>query len=158
MTRDLILLVAELRGITEGIVYPTYSGVLLRPNRLPKYLKKMLGIRAEHFRFGPVLDQNKQPNWFFFLKFWNRTEPKTGSNRLISVRFGLGFFPSKPIQTEITPVEFFLGFLSTTFFNTSVLYLLSFSRKSTSIFVLIDPCPKVKPSKKIHKTKQKIYP
>jgi len=56
MTRDLILLVAELRGITEGIVYPTYSGVLLRPNRLPKYLKKMLGIMAEHFRFGPVLD------------------------------------------------------------------------------------------------------
>jgi hypothetical protein len=23
---------------------------------------------------------------------------------------------------------------------------------------LIDPCPEVKPSKKIHKTKQKIYP
>jgi len=44
MTRDLILLVAELRGITEGIVYPTYSGVLFRPNRLPKYLKKMLDL------------------------------------------------------------------------------------------------------------------
>jgi hypothetical protein len=77
MTRDLILLVAELRGITEGIVYPTYSGVLLRPNRLPKYLKKMLGIMAEHFRFGPVLDQNKH----FFFSFG--TEP----NR-------------KPVQTD----------------------------------------------------------
>jgi hypothetical protein len=22
--------------------------------------------RGEHFRFGPVLDQNKQPNCFFF--------------------------------------------------------------------------------------------
>jgi hypothetical protein len=114
--------------------------------------------RAEYFRFGPVLDQNKQPNRFYFFLFWNRTEPKTGSNRLILVRFGSGFFPSKPVQTEITPVEFFLGFLSTTFFNTSVLYLLPFSRKSTSIFVLIDPCPEVKPSKKIHKTKQKRYP
>jgi hypothetical protein len=31
----------------------------------------------------------------------NRTKPKTGSNRLISVRFGSVFFPSKPVQTEI---------------------------------------------------------
>jgi len=46
--------------------------------------------RTENFRFGPVLDQNKQPNLFFF-KFWNRTELKIGSNRLISVRFGLVF-------------------------------------------------------------------
>ena len=41
-------------------------------------------IRAEHFQFGSVLDQNKQLNRFFF-SFW--IEPKTGSNRLISVRF-----------------------------------------------------------------------
>jgi hypothetical protein len=103
------------------------------------------------------LDQNKQPNRIFFF-FSFGIEPKTGSNRLISVRFGSGFFPSKPVQIQITLVEFFLGFLSTTFFNTFVLYLLPFYRKSTSIFVLIDPCPEVKSSKKIHITKQKRYP
>jgi hypothetical protein len=32
-----------------------------------------MSIRAEHFRFGPVLDQNKQPNRIFFLIFW--TDP-----------------------------------------------------------------------------------
>jgi len=57
--------------------------------------------RAEHFRFGPVLDQNKQPNRLFFFEFLNRTEPKTGSNRLILIRFGLVFFPSKPVQTKM---------------------------------------------------------
>jgi len=115
---------------------------------------------AEHFRFGPVLDQNKQPNQFYFFLVLepNRTENQFKPINFGSVRFGSGFFPSKPVQTEITPVEFFLGFLSTIFFNTSVLYLLPFSRKSTLIFVLIDPCPEVKPSKKIHKTKQKRYP
>ena len=56
--------------------------------------------RAEHFRFGPVLVQNKQPNRFYFI-FSFETEPKTGSNRLISVRFGLVFSPSKPVQTKI---------------------------------------------------------
>ena len=35
---------------------------------------------------GPVLNQNKQLNRIFFLILW--TEPKTGSNQLISVRFG----------------------------------------------------------------------
>jgi len=30
----------------------------------------------------------------------NRTEPKTGSNRIISVRFGSVFSPSKPVQTQ----------------------------------------------------------
>jgi hypothetical protein len=64
----------------------------------------MVQPRAEHFRFGPVLNQNKQPNrFYFFFNFLNRTEPKTGSNRLISVRFGLVFFSSKPVQTEIIP-------------------------------------------------------
>jgi hypothetical protein len=38
---------------------------------LQKYL--MIEIRVEYFRFGPVLDQNKQPNQNFFLSFW--TEP-----------------------------------------------------------------------------------
>jgi hypothetical protein len=56
--------------------------------------------RAEHFRFGPVLNQNKQLNRIFLKKFLNRTKPKTGSNRLISVRFGLVFSPSKPVQTQ----------------------------------------------------------
>jgi hypothetical protein len=49
------------------------------------------------------LDQNKQPNWFYFFLV---LEPKTSSNRLISVWFGSGFFPFKPVQTEITPVVF----------------------------------------------------
>jgi hypothetical protein len=35
---------------------------------LQKYL--MIEIRVEYFRFGPVLDQNKQPNQIFFLSFW----------------------------------------------------------------------------------------
>jgi len=42
---------------------------------------------------------NNQTELFFF-NFLNRTEPKTGSNRLISVRFGSVFFPSKPVQTQ----------------------------------------------------------
>jgi hypothetical protein len=33
-------------------------------------------IRAKHFRFGPVLDQNKQPNWiFFFLVLESNQKP-----------------------------------------------------------------------------------
>jgi len=31
--------------------------------------------RAEHFQFGPVLDQNKQPNCFFF-SFWTELNRK----------------------------------------------------------------------------------
>jgi hypothetical protein len=33
--------------------------------------------------------------------------------------------------------------------------LLPFSRKSTPIFFLLDPCPEIKAGKKIHKTKGK---
>jgi hypothetical protein len=79
------------RGFMSGAIYKKLSHSLLVPGPL---------FRAEHFRFGPVLDQNKQPNRFFFL-FMNRTEPKTGSNRLISVRFDSVCFPSKPVQTEL---------------------------------------------------------
>jgi len=61
---------------------------------------------AEHFQFGPVLDQNKQPNWIFKIFFEpNRTEPKTSSNWFILIWFG--FFLSKPVQTKIIPVSFF---------------------------------------------------
>jgi hypothetical protein len=86
-------------------------------------------LRAEHFRSGPVLDQNKQPNQFYFF-FSFGTEPNRTENRFKpinfgSVRFGSVFFPSKPVQTEIIPVEFFLGFLLTTFFSTFVSVLAS---------------------------------
>jgi hypothetical protein len=71
-------------------------------------------FRAEHFWSGPFWTKiNNQTDFIFFLVL----EPKTGSNRLISVRFGSVCLPSKPIQTEIIPVEFFLGFLLTTFFS-----------------------------------------
>jgi len=55
--------------------------------------------RAEHFRFGPIFDQNKQPNHFIFFSFW--TEPKTGSNRLILVRFGLFPFQTGSNRTAM---------------------------------------------------------
>jgi hypothetical protein len=38
-----------------------------------------------------------------FLSFW--TEPKTGSNRLISIRFRSVFSPSKLVQTKIMMFE-----------------------------------------------------
>jgi len=47
---------------------------------------------VEHFRFGPVLDQNKQPNLFFKKVF----EPNRIENRFKLINFGLvqfGFFP-----------------------------------------------------------------
>jgi hypothetical protein len=58
--------------------------------------------RAEHFRFGPILDQNKQPNHFFFFSFW--TEPNRTENRFKPINFGSVrsvCFPSKPVQTEL---------------------------------------------------------
>jgi hypothetical protein len=62
--------------------------------------------RAEHFRFDPVLDQNKQPNRNFFQVF----EPNQTKNRFKPINFGSVWFvfsPSKPVQTEIIPVSFF---------------------------------------------------
>jgi hypothetical protein len=50
-------------------------------------------IKVEHFRFGPVLDQNKQPNQFFFLVF----EPNQTKNQFKLINFGSVFFPSKPV-------------------------------------------------------------
>jgi hypothetical protein len=74
-------------------------------------------LRAEHFRSGPVLDQNKQPNRFFFLvlepnQTENRFKPKTGSNRLISVRFGLVRFFSLPnrFKPKLFRLSFFWAF------------------------------------------------
>jgi len=52
--------------------------------------------RAEYFRFGPVLDQNKQPNrfYFFFVLEPNRTE-----NRFKPINFGSVRFRFFPFQT-----------------------------------------------------------
>jgi hypothetical protein len=47
--------------------------------------------RAEHFRFGPVLDQNKNQTDFFFIFEPNRTENWFKPINFGSVRFG--FFP-----------------------------------------------------------------
>jgi hypothetical protein len=104
-----------------------------QPNSLSCWVRfqDMIYIRAEHFQFGPVLDQNKQPNRFLFY-FLNRTEPKTGSNRLISVRFG--FFP---FQTGSN-----LNFYTCFHFP-----------KNQLQFSFCSPCPEVEPIKKIHKTK-----
>ena len=82
-------------------------------------------LRAEHFRSGPVFDQNKQPNRFFFVLEPNQTENRFKPINFGSVWFGFVFSPSKPVQTEIIPVEFFLGFLFTTFFSTFVSVLAS---------------------------------
>jgi len=52
--------------------------------------------RAEHFRFGPILDQNKQSNrfYFIFLVFeLNQTE-----NRFIPINFILVWFGFSPFQ------------------------------------------------------------
>jgi hypothetical protein len=52
-----------------------------------------LNSRAEHFRFGPVLNQNKQPNCFFFFLVF---EPIRIENRFKPINFGsvrFGFFP-----------------------------------------------------------------
>jgi len=49
-------------------------------------------FRAEHFRFSPVMDQNKQPNQFFKKVF----EPNKTENRFELINFGsvrFGFFP-----------------------------------------------------------------
>ena len=51
--------------------------------------------RAEHFRFGSVLDQNKQSNRFYFIFFV--FEPNRTENQLISFRFGSVQF--SPFQT-----------------------------------------------------------
>ena len=85
----------------------------------------------------------------------NWTEPKTDSNRLISVRFGSVFFPSKPVQTEIIMVEFFLDFLLTTFFSTFIFVLASIFQKINSNFRFDLLAQKLNPNKKIHKTKGK---
>jgi hypothetical protein len=50
-----------------------------------------VSCRAEHFRFGPVLDQNKQPNQFFLVFEPNRTKNRFKPINFGSVRFG--FFP-----------------------------------------------------------------
>ena len=108
--------------------------------------------RAEHFRsgFGP----NKQPNQnYIFFSFW--TEPKTGPNQLISVWFGLVFFPSKPVQIEIIMVEFFLGFLLTIFFNTFIFVLFSIFQKINSNFCFDLLAQKLNPTKKYTKQKER---
>ena len=75
---------------------------------------KVLAPRGEHFWFGLVLGLNKQPNWiYFFSIFW--TELNRKPVRTDHIRFGSGFFPSKPISTEnyfwfFSLIKFFQGF------------------------------------------------
>jgi len=102
--------------------------------------------RAEHFRSGPVLDQNIQPNWFYFI-FSFGTEPKTSSNRLILVRFGSVFSPSKSFQTEIFILASIFQKINSNF------YTCFHFPKNQLQFSFCSSCPEVKPSKKIHKTK-----
>jgi hypothetical protein len=74
--------------------------------------------------FGPVrfwTKINNQTDFIFFLVL----EPNRTENRFKLINFGSVFFPSKPVQTEIIPVEFFLGFLLTVFFSTFVSVLAS---------------------------------
>jgi hypothetical protein len=68
------------------------------------YAISTVPCRAEHFRFGLVLDKKTTKPKLFFFKFLNRTEPKTDSNRPCLVRFG--FFP---FQTNLNR-KLFLGF------------------------------------------------
>jgi len=64
-----------------------------QPNSLSCWVRfqDMIYIRAEHFQFGPVLDQNKQPNRFFLVFEPNQTENRFKPINFGSVRFG--FFP-----------------------------------------------------------------
>jgi hypothetical protein len=78
--------------------------------------------------FGPVrfwTKINNQTDFFFLVLEPNQTENRFKPINFGSVWFGLVFFPSKPVQTKIIPVEFFLGFLFTTFFSTFVSVLAS---------------------------------
>ena len=82
--------------------------LLLKCNSFPfhfphLYIQKvsMTASRAEHFWFGPVLNQNKQPNrFYFFLIFW--TEPNRTENRFKPINFGsVRFFNIKTGKTYI---------------------------------------------------------
>ena len=57
--------------------------------------------RAEHFRSGPVLDQNIQPNRFYFI-FSFGTEPNR--NRFKPINFGSVRFGFFPFQTGSNPM------------------------------------------------------
>jgi hypothetical protein len=70
----------------SGAIYKKLSHSLLVPGPL---------FRAEHFRFGPVLDQNKQPNRFFFFVY----EPNRTKNRFKPINFGSVRFGLFPFQT-----------------------------------------------------------
>ncbi|KAJ6997390.1 hypothetical protein NC653_013835 [Populus alba x Populus x berolinensis] len=48
----------------ESLVSARGSQLLVHPISSTKQAR--IASRAEHFRFGPVLDQNKQPNRFYF--------------------------------------------------------------------------------------------
>jgi hypothetical protein len=74
-------------------------------------------FRAEHFRFGPVLNQNQQPNRFFLFFESNRTKLKTGSNWLISIRFRSFFSfpnwfkPNGPLPKLPSVLDHWLGLM-----------------------------------------------
>ena len=69
-----------------------------------------------------------------------------------SVRFFS--FPNR-FKPKLFRLSFFWAFYWSHFSALLFLYLLSFYKKSTPIFILIDPCPEVKLSKKYTKTKGK---
>jgi len=80
--------------------------------------------RAEHFWFGPVLDQTKQPNQnYYFFKFLNRIESKTDSNQLISVWFSSVFPLPNWFKPKLFQMSFFLAFYLPRFLGLLFFYL-----------------------------------
>jgi hypothetical protein len=76
--------------------------------------------RAEHFRFGPVLGQKKQPNRnYFFSSFW--TEPNRKPVRTDHVRFGSVRFFSLPNQFKPKIIS---GFFHCSYFFKDLIFVL----------------------------------
>ena len=76
-----LLILSSRMDLREALALPKFIEFLKSSLKI-KIIICPLHIRAEHFRSGPVLDQNKQPNRFYIF-FSFGTEP----NR-------------KPVQTD----------------------------------------------------------
>jgi hypothetical protein len=111
--------ISSLNSSLPNIIFSDMVLIIWISNFFCPFIKVL--IRAEHFLSGPVLDQNKQPNrFYFFLVF----KPNQTKNRFKPINFGSGFFPSKPVQTEIFRLSFFWAFKWPDFSVLLFIYLL----------------------------------
>jgi hypothetical protein len=89
------------------------------------YAISTVPCRAEHFRFGLVLDKKTTKPKLFFFKFLNRTEPKTDSNRTENrfeqTMFGSVRFFSFPNQFKPKIIS---GFFHCSYFFKDLIFVL----------------------------------